>query len=63
MFDEYIYIVKVYENDEPYKYEYGNLKHAVDHCKMEFYKGNKVILFRLKDDILERYNGRTNTWG
>lgn len=63
MFDEYIYIVKVYEDDEPYKYEYGNLKHALEHYETELSKHNKPILFRQKDGNLERYHERTNTWG
>lgn len=63
MFDEYIYVVKVFSNDYTCAYEYGNLKHAVEHYEMELTKKNKPVLFRSKNDVLERYHERTNTWG
>ena len=63
MFDEYLYIVKVYDTDDTYEYQYGNLSHAVEHYELELSKKNKPVLFREKDEVLERYNERTNTWG
>lgn len=63
MFNEYIYIIKVYDNDDTHEYEYGNLKHAVEHYEVELSKQNKPVLFRSKDETLERYHERTNTWG
>ena len=53
MFDEYLYIVRVYEDDETYEYEYGNLKHARQHHEEEFAKGNKANIFRYKDGEFE----------
>lgn len=29
-FDDYIYIVRVFEDDEIYEYEFGNLDHAME---------------------------------
>lgn len=44
--DDYLYIVKVYEESEVFKYEYGNHRHAKEHYDMEKSKGNLVELFR-----------------
>ena len=63
MFDEYLYIVKVYDIDETYEYQYGNLPHAQEHYLQELSKGNKATLYRSKDDVLERYQERFDTWG
>lgn len=63
MFDEYIYIVKVFDTDETYEYEYGNFEHAEYHYNKEIFKGNKAALYRYKDNTLERYQERFNTWG
>ena len=30
-----LYIVRVYEDDTVYEYEYGNLRHAEEHIAME----------------------------
>ncbi len=38
----YLYIVKVYEGNEAYEYEYGNLKHATEHFKTD--RAEKVEL-------------------
>ena len=63
MFSEYLYVVKVYDEDKTHEYEYGNLRNAVEHYIEELTKRNGVTLFRIKDGILERYHDRTNTWG
>lgn len=58
MFDEYLYIIKVYDVNETYEYQYGNLNYALIHFNEEISKGNKAVMFRYKDDILERmYDG------
>lgn len=41
-----IYYVRVTENGETYRYEYGNLPHALSHCKMEAEKGLSPRLSR-----------------
>ena len=59
MFDEYLYYVHVYEDGEVYKYEYGNLPHAMAHYEMELSKGNKAELFRYKDGKMQKYMGKS----
>lgn len=44
--DDYLYIVKVYDEGEVYEYEYGNPHHAMEDYTMEKAKGNKVELIR-----------------
>ena len=63
MFDEYIYIIKVFDIDDTYEYQHRNLRNALEQYKDEFEKGNRVGIYRSKDGILERYHDRTNTWG
>lgn len=55
MFDEYLYIVKVYEDGETYEYEYGAKIHAFEHYHTELNKGNKADLFRYKDGKMQKY--------
>lgn len=44
--DEYLYYVHVYEDEEVYKYEFGNIGHAKELYEAELSKGNKADLFR-----------------
>ena len=60
---EYLFIVKVYTNEDTYEYEHGNIYHALEHYDEEIRNGNKATLFKYKDGKLERYHERTNTWG
>ena len=43
--DDYLYIVKVHDDEETYSYEYGNQRHAMEHYS-ELAKGNNAELFR-----------------
>ena len=63
MFDECLYIIKVYDTDDTYEYQYGNLNHALIHFNEELSKGNKAVMFRCKDDILERFYDGTRVFG
>lgn len=56
MFDEYLYIVKVYEDGEVYEYEYGSLKHALQHCEEEIAKGNEIDIYRYNNGQYEEVN-------
>lgn len=58
--DDCLYYVKVYEDGDVYKYEYGNLPHAMAHYEMEKSKGNKVSLFRYKDGKMQKYQAKAN---
>lgn len=53
-----LYIVRVTENGETYKYEYGNLPHAIIHCKQEVEKGLLPRLSRY--DFASREEARMN---
>ena len=53
-----IYIVRVVENNHPYDYEYGNLKHAEEHFANEqnayllkYYQGEEIVLKFRKDGV------------
>jgi hypothetical protein len=46
-----LYIVKVFEGDDVFEYEYGNMDHALEHYEHEktakivqYYKGKEIIL-------------------
>lgn len=41
-----LYYVRVTEDGKTYRYEYGNLPHALQHCKMEAKKGLEPRLSR-----------------
>ena len=60
MFDNYIYIIKVFDNDETYEYEYGNLDHAQYHFNREILKGNNAVLYRYNNGTLERCKDKWN---
>ncbi len=40
-----MYIVKVYEGEEAYEYEYSNLKHATEHFEMESGKTELIAYY------------------
>lgn len=63
MFSEYLFYVHVYEDGEVYKYEYGNMPHAIEHYETELSKGNKAELFRYKDGKMQKYMGKSNPKG
>ena len=54
-----IYIVRVIENNHPYDYEYGNLKHATEHFDNEQnayllkYKNGEDIVLKFRKDGTE----------
>lgn len=46
-----LYIVKVFEGDDVFEYEYGNMDHALEHYEhektakiVEYHKGKEIIL-------------------
>lgn len=43
--DASLYIVKVYEDNESYEYEYGNLTHAQQHYDMEHGKVDLIAYY------------------
>ena len=63
MFSEYLFYVHVYEDGEVYKYEYGNMPHAIEHYETELSKGNKAELFRYKDGKMQKYMGKSEPKG
>jgi hypothetical protein len=46
---EAIWIVKVIEGDQVYVYEYGNVKHALEHYEDEIKKGNHATIIKDTD--------------
>ena len=40
-----LYIVRVYEGDETYEYEYGNQEHADEHMRQEKERGCRAELY------------------
>ena len=51
-----IYIVRVYENDQIYEYEYGNEKHAREHMEWEQRHAELYVWFHGREWLIDSVN-------
>ena len=51
-----IYIVRVYENDQVYEYEYGNEKHAREHMEWEKCHVELYVWFHGREWFMDSMN-------